>query len=263
MSNRVRPAAGFSLLELLIVSAIFLVVMMGVYLVYESNQTLFLRGEAKSDLQQNARIALDRLTREFRMAGFGVPTADFPAPIEPIIMAAGLDSITFWADVEGATTELEKDVDTAATVLPVVSLDDGLKVGHSLYITDGLWWDQVTVEAVDKGAKELTVAPPLTRSYASGSMVSRPRAIRYYRDGSIFRRDGGGGGGAQPLAIKMDELQLTYFDATGAVIPLGDFPGRLADIRRVSVRLATAETTGRIADRYTVTADVTPPNLGL
>lgn len=63
------PAAGFTLLEALTASAIFAIVMTAVYLMYESNQAIFLSGEARAGAQQNARIALDDLAGTVRMAG--------------------------------------------------------------------------------------------------------------------------------------------------------------------------------------------------
>jgi len=63
-------ARGFSLLEVLITGVLFSVVMGGVYLLYTTMQDTFTRGEMKSDLHQNARVGLDRLVQELRMAGY-------------------------------------------------------------------------------------------------------------------------------------------------------------------------------------------------
>jgi type II secretory pathway component PulJ len=65
-----RRAPGFSLLEVLIAGALFSMVMAGVYLLYTTMQNTFTRGEMKSDLHQNARVGLDRLVQELRMAGY-------------------------------------------------------------------------------------------------------------------------------------------------------------------------------------------------
>jgi len=67
--RRGRPR-GFSLLEVLVTCALFSLVMTGVYLLYTTMQGTLARGEIKSDLQQNARVGLDRMVQELRMAGY-------------------------------------------------------------------------------------------------------------------------------------------------------------------------------------------------
>ncbi len=62
-------SGGFTLLEALAASAIFVIVMAAVYLMYESNQSLFLSGESRANAQQNARVALEDMTAAIRMAG--------------------------------------------------------------------------------------------------------------------------------------------------------------------------------------------------
>src|SRR5512137_3195391 len=66
---RARPR-GFSVLEVLVATALFAVVMAGVYSLYIAMQGTFTRGEMKSDLHQNARVGLDRMVQELRMAGY-------------------------------------------------------------------------------------------------------------------------------------------------------------------------------------------------
>jgi prepilin-type N-terminal cleavage/methylation domain-containing protein len=63
-------ARGFSVLEVLVATALFAVVMGGVYSLYITMQGTFTRGEMKSDLHQNARVGLDRMVQELRMAGY-------------------------------------------------------------------------------------------------------------------------------------------------------------------------------------------------
>jgi len=67
--SRARPR-GFSVLEVLVATALFAVVMAGVYSLYITMQGTFTRGEMKSDLHQNARVGLDRMVQELRMAGY-------------------------------------------------------------------------------------------------------------------------------------------------------------------------------------------------
>ena len=61
---------GFTFIEVLIASAIFAMVLVGVYVIYDTNQATYTRGEGRADLQQNIRVALDEMTREILMAGY-------------------------------------------------------------------------------------------------------------------------------------------------------------------------------------------------
>jgi prepilin-type N-terminal cleavage/methylation domain-containing protein len=92
-----RAARGFSLLELLIAGALFSVVIAGVYLLYTTMQGTLTRGEMKSDLQQNARVGLDRLAQELRMAGYDPENALGQLAVQRFneIRAAGGDCLSF------------------------------------------------------------------------------------------------------------------------------------------------------------------------
>jgi Tfp pilus assembly protein PilW len=79
--------------------------------VYETNQSTYMRGEGRADLQQNARVALDQMTRELLMAGYD-PTkvlanpGSYNSPSGVILsnygmQSLGASSIRFLADVDG------------------------------------------------------------------------------------------------------------------------------------------------------------------
>jgi type IV pilus assembly protein PilW len=65
-----RGQRGFTLLEVLIFSAIFGIVLTIVYLIYVASHTTFTWGGKKIELQQNARVALEMAVREIRMGGY-------------------------------------------------------------------------------------------------------------------------------------------------------------------------------------------------
>lgn len=109
--------AGFSLAEVVTATAISAVVLLALYLLYDVNQVTFLRGEQQADLQQNARIALDRIVRELRLAGSERQTPlVIPASCATAIQSATATSINFIANInENDTTErVEYTYDNAA-----------------------------------------------------------------------------------------------------------------------------------------------------
>lgn len=265
-----RDPRGFTLLELLISAAIFPIVLLAVSLMYETNQATYLKGESRGDLQQHARIGMDRMETEIRMAGYGVPAATAPSPLLPIITATDT-TISFLADLEDASTTLSAAAGVAATSLAVVSAA-GFKANDSIYVTDGLKWEQLTVESDPETMATLALTSALTGAYAAGSMVTRPKMIRYSlvcdappcpQNPFTLKRDRGTGQ-LQPLAARIESLEFTYYDAANGLIPLSSFPERRMDIRRIGIALgASGGVPGRAPESYLLRSEVRPRNLGL
>lgn len=61
---------GFSLIELMISLVLFLLVLAGIFQLFESNRSTYATGEKRADVQQNARVAMDEISRQVRMAGY-------------------------------------------------------------------------------------------------------------------------------------------------------------------------------------------------
>jgi prepilin-type N-terminal cleavage/methylation domain-containing protein len=68
--TRRRRQAGFTLLEVMIYVALFLIILGSVYGLLDSNRDTFASGEVKADVQQNARFAMDEISRQLRVAGY-------------------------------------------------------------------------------------------------------------------------------------------------------------------------------------------------
>jgi len=61
---------GFTLIELMLATALLGFVMAGLLSLLTASQSAYARGTNTIDAQQNARVALDRLSKEIREAGF-------------------------------------------------------------------------------------------------------------------------------------------------------------------------------------------------
>ena len=95
---------GFSLVELLIAMAIATIVGMAGYVIFSSSNWSYKVQEDVSEVQQNVRVAMDRLAKDIRMAGFGLPDPPFSitigtsgaltAPITVTNSSTGFDTIT-------------------------------------------------------------------------------------------------------------------------------------------------------------------------
>src|SRR3989344_1640649 len=95
---------GFSLVELLISMAIASIVGMAGYVIFSSSNWSYKVQEDVSEAQQNVRVAMERLAKDIRMAGFGLPDPPFSitigtsgaltAPITVTNSSTGFDTIT-------------------------------------------------------------------------------------------------------------------------------------------------------------------------
>ena len=74
-----RGNRGFSLVELTMAFAIFLVASMAAYGLYVMGTKSFKKAEQATDLQQNTRSGFDRMIRELRLAGFNHNADGSPA----------------------------------------------------------------------------------------------------------------------------------------------------------------------------------------
>src|SRR5688500_9455446 len=92
--------AGFTLTEVLVGTAIFAILLIAALLVYDRSNRVFKSGVEAAEMQQNTRVAFDRMVADLRLAGFdfdrdGVPTSldQFQQPDEQIEYA-GTAAIT-------------------------------------------------------------------------------------------------------------------------------------------------------------------------
>lgn len=94
---------GFSLVEIMAALAVSTIVLMAGYVVLESSNHSYNVQEDVSEAQQNVRMAMERLVKDVRMAGFGLPDPPFSltiggqtltAPVVAANSSAGPDTIT-------------------------------------------------------------------------------------------------------------------------------------------------------------------------
>jgi prepilin-type N-terminal cleavage/methylation domain-containing protein len=103
---------GFSLGELLVSLAVLALMLAAAFGILRAGLGAYAWGAARVDAQQSARIALDRMARELRGAGFD-PTGSGLAPIA----AAGPALVTFERDAGGAPSRVTFLLRAGETVL--------------------------------------------------------------------------------------------------------------------------------------------------
>lgn len=75
---------GYTLMEILVAVAIFATVMIVALLLYDQSNRVFKQANESAEMQQNTRVAYEKVVADLRMAGFdykraGTPSAGFPA----------------------------------------------------------------------------------------------------------------------------------------------------------------------------------------
>lgn len=103
-----RKDQGHSLLETIVSLSVFLLVLFAVYIVLESNQSIYAKGEGKVDVQQSARAAMDQISTLLRNAGYfpenfdANPVNDLANPV-PIQVATD-NALAIYGDADGSGT---------------------------------------------------------------------------------------------------------------------------------------------------------------
>ncbi len=223
-----RRERGFSLIELMIALAMFSVVSLAGFTVLTSGQQNSSMNDEVVKMQQNARLALELISRDVRMAGFGNPTDPSVVPlaangcssiITPTNSSTGPDSIAIitvdqvigrlTADAPGASpTTLTLDSTTGLANGDVITLDGvfttGVTVTNSTTLTfnppSGSWPSSIKAPMVFNGAA------------GTGTQVVRLACVKYSVDTTKRQllRDG------VAVVDGIEDLQLAYgVDADG------------------------------------------------
>ena len=100
-----RNQKGFTLLEAIIASSIFLIILFAIYVTFESSRKTSAWGGNKVEVQQTARVAMGIMANEIRTAGYdpsNPPVGVIPGLASPwAIQVANANTLTFIADVDG------------------------------------------------------------------------------------------------------------------------------------------------------------------
>jgi prepilin-type N-terminal cleavage/methylation domain-containing protein len=191
--SEASPAAGFTLIEVLVSMLITLIVMSAVFGLLSRGQSTFQREPEIADMQQSARAALDMVSKDALQAGAGLPP-EFPAFTTPAIDAAvgdtNPDTIEIVGGLAGAgEMNAEPNAvltgswsgDLSSSTFKTVGQWSGLEVGDLvvLYEEDGTgldaYWIMSYIQGVqpDGGAPvrmDITLAPDPPAGAPGGSV---------------------------------------------------------------------------------------------
>ena len=97
-----RGQDGFTLVELMVAMSIFMLILVGIFQVFDPSRNAYQVSERKLDVQQNARVAMDRMARQIRMTGyFPENIATPPANLSNSVQVATESALSVAGDLDG------------------------------------------------------------------------------------------------------------------------------------------------------------------
>lgn len=228
----VRGERGFNLIELMIAMAMFAVVSLAGFTVLSSGQKSSVMNDEVVKIQQSVRLALDMVSRDIRMAGYGNPATPSSVPytgngctsiINPTNSSTGPDSIAI-VTMDRVIGRLQQNAPLGtATSTSTIVLDSVTGLSANDIITlDGVFTAAVT--AINTGTKTLTLGTSIQTpqtfngdAAGTGTQVVRLICAKYTVNtttNQLMRQDDSTG--AVAVVDGIEDLQLAYgVDADG------------------------------------------------
>jgi type IV pilus assembly protein PilW len=265
MKERKR-ATGFTLTEIMISIVIFIIITLFGYHIFRADHKVFVEQEEVVDMQQNARVALDQVVRDLRLAGSGVPLGGVQSdlgPLSPVMPAASAgnlpDTVILLASYLNVQSELSDGMPESSSELKVEDssrfFEGALCIitGHTRDCGDAAGEAFQITEISDDGQNMIQHNPnapwnddqKLNCTYVPPTRVILVNYRKYYIDYTdpnhpmlMLEED------ARPpqiVADNIENLQLVYDLVTGEKDqPNPDYPG---SIRKATVTLVARTNT--------------------
>ena len=220
---------GFTLVEVMISVVLASILMITFYTLLNNQQKTYNSQDLIVEMQQNVRTVMDTLTRQFRSAGYGVPTVQNPSEIA-VITTATENTITFLVDIDNVKAVLTSDYTAGNTTLSVDTVSDtsadnyfgNFPTGDTIYITDGSKWESTSVTSSSDGSLGINA---LGNDFSQGSVLHVINTITYAQNPSDHKHSTDAdtikvtrsvdGSTAQPVVDDIDYLEFKYYDDSG------------------------------------------------
>ena len=229
--NRLSGDDGFSLLEVLIASAMSVLVVGGMLLILDSVRDLHRDQQQLIDARMTARLGLAQMQRDIQLAGIGLLGMLSPMPVIEPRPDGGID-IRYNSD-----NVTERVTAQGGGHLEVADVSE-FEVGMLVAVYDGTGaFDLVTLTAVEADKLHLHYAGSLSKAYTpvDGAAIKRVQTTSYHlqsvEGGAFWLQRQQDADPAQPVAINVRSMTITYYDGSNPSQPF--VPVSLADQLRV------------------------------
>jgi prepilin-type N-terminal cleavage/methylation domain-containing protein len=261
---------GMTLLELLVALVISGIIVSAGYGIYLVQHEGWIIQEQVTNMQQNARVAMQELESRIRMAGYGLPGG-----IDPIYAKN--------TNPDTITVVFQNEINCEATIEQAMSQPSAELScdGHDVSCFKDNTWAYIYDPSADTGeffyitqvlassSRIQHTTMDLSRCYSGGSMVMFMDMYKFYIDRTDTNHPNlmrlGVGETPQVYAEDIEDLQFRYGLANGVFL---DVPPAASVVREVLISL-TARTERKDLQfsgkyrRRTLTSDVKVRNLGL
>jgi type II secretory pathway pseudopilin PulG len=224
---------GFSLLELLVASAMSVLVVGGMLLMLDGLRDIYRDQSQLIDAQMTARLALERMQRDIELAGIGLLGMLSPLPVIEPRDDGGIDVRYNSGNV---TARMSADAGASHFVVDDVS---GFEVGMEVVAYDGTGaFDLLTLTTVEADNLHLHYSGIASKTYklADGAAVKRVQTTSYRLEtvNDVFwlqrQQDSDP---VQPVALNVRSMNIVYYDDANP--PAVFTPVTLADQLRVNI----------------------------
>jgi len=226
---------GVTLIELLIALVISAILIVALYQIFIGQQKTYVVQEQVVDMQQNVRAAINKMMREIRMAGFG--------NVGGLLGTIGIEN-EFTGEVNSFTKEITPNTNSITIVggFKQIRRDNGDPIviasasGNQItlnFATDEFDGDDpnphrfISIGGVEsntvlsRSVRTLTLKKPISFAHLAGTPIFKIQAITYSVGDSggkiALLRNENTGGGNQPLAENIENIQFEYLDANGVL----------------------------------------------
>jgi Tfp pilus assembly protein PilV len=182
-SSRRQHEGGYSLAEALIAALVLAIVLLAIYMVYDTAQQDYARGVARADVQQSIRVALESMARELRAAGHNPSTTACANPLSGAVTALSSSpvSVTFQTDVDSDTCTdqvIYTFVPPSNGTQPCDASDPTTvgRVTRSTQAWNGTGWNPPTPTAYD--VAQCVTSLTMTYYDSSGATTTSPANVR-------------------------------------------------------------------------------------
>jgi prepilin-type N-terminal cleavage/methylation domain-containing protein len=221
---------GFTLIELMIALAIAGILLVSIYNLYISQSTTYTVQEQVSDMQQNARVAMDIVSRHIRMAGFGQPgwtTINGTSGItyKGISVADGgtgnPDTLTIVGCIDPPPGKLGSAAAASSTTITLQSSAEANKFNDptksDIFIGE---LENAKVTGIAGAVLTIDTNPiqtgnqGLVNAYSAGTNVYLVKRVTYTIGSTSLKRNENTGSGNEEIAVNVEDLQVTFTTPT-------------------------------------------------